>query len=69
MYVAFRTWELAVIDEGNGYNVEVHRGVYCCQREHDNGVGHKSPLDTFASAMDGVKQGGHTSEEQRDEEP
>ena len=61
------TGGVAVIDEGNGLNVEVHRGEYGCQRERDQGVGYEAPLGAVASAMDGVKESGHTFEEQHDE--
>ena len=62
-------WELAVINVGNGKNVEVHRGEHCNERERDCGVGYESPLDTTHSAMDGVEQRGHALEEQHDDDP
>ena len=61
--------ELAVIDVGNGKNVEVHRGDEGDTRERDGGVGYKSPFDTLPSAMGGVKQRGHTLKEQYDDDP
>ena len=60
------TGELAVIDVRNGKNVEVHPGLYGRSREHDRGIGYKPPLDTIPSAVVGVKQCGHTLEEQYD---
>lgn len=47
---------VAVINVGNGEHVEIYRGVHGRQKEHDYCVGRESPLDTLASAMDGVKQ-------------
>ena len=38
------------------------------EREHDGGVGYEPPLDTLSSAIDGVEQGGHTIEEQHDDD-
>ena len=59
--------ELAVVDVGNGENVVLRGGVHGHQREHDQSVDHKSPLDTLASAIGGAKQRGHAIEEQHDE--
>jgi len=36
----------AVIDVGNGSNIEIHRGEHSRQRKHDRGVRYESPLDT-----------------------
>ena len=55
--------ELAVINEGNRLNVEVYRGFYGHNQEHNDGVGYESPLDRLPSAIDGVNQCGDTLEE------
>ena len=49
--------------------MEIHRGEYSRKRERDHGVGYEPPLDTFPSAMNWVKQRGHTSEEKDDDDP
>ena len=47
--------ELAVVDVGNGKNVEVHRGDDGDNREHDGGERYEPPPNTLPSAMGGVK--------------
>ena len=59
--------ELAVIDVGHGKNVEVHRGDDGDNREHDGGERYEPPPNTLPSAIGGVKQRGHTLEEQYDD--
>ena len=63
------TGERPVIDVGNGLNVKLHPGEYSHNREHDHGVGYKSPLDGLPSAIVGVKQSDYTFEEQHDDDP
>ena len=43
--------------------------MYSRQREHDDGEGYESPLDTLVSAVERFEQGGHAFEEQHDEHP
>ena len=52
---AFCTRELAIIDVGNRFNDELHRGSYGHEQEHCHGVGYESPSDGFPSAIGGVK--------------
>ena len=49
--------------------MKVHRGLYGRNREHDHGVGYEAPPDGLPSAIGGVKQCGHTFEEQHYEKP
>ena len=59
--------ELAVIDVGNGKDVEVHRSGDGDNRKHDGGKGYDPPPDTLPSAIGGVIKRGHTLKEQYDD--
>ena len=63
------TGELAVINVGNGLNVEVHRGEHGRNRAHDHGVRYEPPLDSLSPAMDWVKQCSHALKKQHDDDP
>ena len=61
--------ELAIINEGNGLNIEGHCDLYSHKREHGRGVGYESPLDRLPSAVDRVEQRGHALEGQCGHDP
>ena len=61
--------KLRLTDVANGSNVEVHPSEHGHKREYGGGVAHKSPLDTFSSAIGGAQQRGHTFEGENDDNP
>ena len=63
------TWGPAIVNVGKRLNVELHHGSYGHKREHRHSVGYDPPFDRLPSAIDGVKQRGHTLEEHRNDDP
>ena len=68
-YHALGAREIAIIDVGNGSNVEVHSSEHSHKRKYGGGVAYKSPLDTISSAIGGVQQRGNTFEGDDDNDP
>ena len=68
-YDAIDTGELAVIDVGNGLEVELHPDEHGRKRENDPGVGYGPPVEASPFATGGVEQCSDTLEEHHDKNP